>query len=111
MTDYAYVTGGTIAPGRLPGCAKRLDTGEWVGPNGGLIAGTKAEREACGWYEITDTPRSYTADELAAQIATTNEDSLRTEARAAFAGLRQITSSCPRHRAQLPRREHAAPSR
>ena len=52
---YAYVTDGTVqATGRLPVAARRLDTGQWVL---GLPDAPAELQQACGWYQVTDTPR------------------------------------------------------
>jgi hypothetical protein len=48
---------GTIeaAPVSLPRTGeRRLDTGQWVAPIGGLRNGTVAEQEACGYFAITE---------------------------------------------------------
>ena len=43
------------ATGNLPAGARRLDAGEWVTPPGG--AWTPELAAACGWFEVTETPR------------------------------------------------------
>jgi hypothetical protein len=89
---FALVVDGQIANtrGEVPDTARRLDTGEWV--LGLREYADQATREACGWYQVTDTvrpadtathttvqsvelvagvptvvwtPRAFTADELA----------------------------------------------
>ena len=53
---YALVTNSTIqaVQGRPPTSARRLDSGNWVL---GLRTAPAALQQACGWWEITDTPR------------------------------------------------------
>ena len=52
---YAFVVDGTVqAVGRLPVAARRLDTGQWVL---GLADAPVELQEACGWYQVADTPR------------------------------------------------------
>lgn len=60
---YALVIDTTIdAIGLLPAAARRLDTGEWVMPPGGLTSAALDLQHACGWYEIVDTPRPDDSD-------------------------------------------------
>jgi hypothetical protein len=49
---FALVIDGTIEVGRLPGSARRLDDGRWV-----MDLSNVVDRQACGWFEVTDTPR------------------------------------------------------
>lgn len=52
---YAQVTANEVTTtGRLPASARRLDTREWVM---GLDSAPTALVEACGWFEVVDTPR------------------------------------------------------
>lgn len=61
MTLHALVTSGAVhaVVNRLPLSARRIDTGQWVL---GLADAPKELTEACGWYEVVDTPRPATAD-------------------------------------------------
>lgn len=62
---YAFVTDATIQSlGRLPNSARRLDTGQWVM---GLGTAPVGLQQACGWFEVVDTPRP-------ADTATTTHD-------------------------------------
>lgn len=110
---FALVEAATIiaVTGRLPTAARDQTTGEWVCPPDGVW--TPAQHEACGWYvvavvtppvvnpgEVAErtvvlnggrptelwTVRSKTMEELAAETATTNEQSIRDKARTALTG-------------------------
>ena len=53
---YALVTADHVdAIGNLPTGARRLDTGAWVTPPAG--GWTPDLAAACGWHEVTETPR------------------------------------------------------
>jgi hypothetical protein len=54
---YALVDGDTIESehGSLPESARRLDTGDWV--LGLREYGTVEQQQACGYFEVVDTPR------------------------------------------------------
>lgn len=53
---YALIIDGEkAATGNVPAGARRLDTGAWVTPPGGLWPPELAA--ACGWFEVTETPR------------------------------------------------------
>lgn len=53
---YARITDGAIDTlGNLPAGARRLDTGAWVTPP--KDGWTPALLAACGWFEVTETPR------------------------------------------------------
>lgn len=107
---YARITDGTIDTlGNLPAGARRLDTGNWVTPPGGVWPPELAA--ACGWHEVTETPRpantadgtyvkgeavvdglpvrvwtwrAWTVEELAAQTESVNETTIRDRARTAL---------------------------
>lgn len=52
---YAYIQNDTIiSVGGLPQAARRQDTGEWVL---GLRDAPVDSQQACGYYEVADTPR------------------------------------------------------
>ena len=107
---YALVTSSTIQAesGRVPNAARRLDTQQWVL---GLPDASVALQQACGWFAVTDTPRPAetpttthdrtvqlvanvptvvwtsrpkTPDELAADTATANDATIRTQATTAL---------------------------
>lgn len=106
---YAHVTNGTVDTiGRLPNSARRTDTQQWVL---GLATAPVELQRACGWYEVVETPRpddtasvthdrsvelvngtptvvwtqrNKTPDEIAADTATTNGTTIRTQAAAAL---------------------------
>ena len=56
---HAHVIDNTIVATGLPGSARRLDTGDWVLALGDADTATQ---EACGWYEVVDTPRPDDTD-------------------------------------------------
>lgn len=126
---YAQVTDATITAisGRLPSAARRLDTREWVM---GLPDAPVELQQACGWFEVLDvarpadtdththdqsvelidgtptmvwTQRAWTPDELAANTAAANEQTLRSDpqiqidaletALAALTAIRQRTNN------------------
>ena len=106
---YAHITNGTVDTiGRLPNSARRTDTQQWVL---GLATAPVELQRACGWYEVVDTPRpddtpttttdrsvelvngtptvvwtqrNKTPDEIASDTATTNGETIRTQATAAL---------------------------
>ena len=113
---FAFVVDEVLqAVGRLPGSARLLDTGEWFMPPGGLRAASEADRAACGWFDVADTPPVYdsatevlergvvilvdgfpvmdytvrdkTPEELAADVQTAADDTERDAARNAIANL------------------------
>lgn len=52
---YAQIVDNIILQtGGLPDSARRLDTGQWIL---NLADADEPTREACGWYEVVDTPR------------------------------------------------------
>lgn len=57
---YAQIAGGEVtAVGRLPQSARRQDSGDWVS---GLSSASVDLQQACGWYEIVETPRPPVAE-------------------------------------------------
>lgn len=95
----------------LPGAARRLSDDAWISPPGGLINGTVAERESCGYFVITEvvkpadqagkvwvegyamaagrptqtwTLRNFTVDETTAATRNTNMTDIATKARNAI---------------------------
>lgn len=121
--SYALVTDGSIkSEGGLPASARRLDTDQWLMPNGGLTNASTAEQQACGYYLVTDTARpddtatktsdrsltlvagvptvtwtqrDKTADEITAATASTNHDTLLTQAVTAMATLQGYIDQSP----------------
>ena len=53
---YALIINGEVtATGNPPTAARDLTTGQWVTPPGGVW--TPEAAAACGWHEVTETPR------------------------------------------------------
>lgn len=119
---YALVIDGTVeaVQSSLPGAARRLDTQEWVSPDGGLENGTVTEQEACGWFVVVDvakpadtptttfdrsvglvagdptvvwTERPKTAEELAAVTASTNQSAILTNLASDLAAMQTIINT------------------
>jgi len=63
MTIYANVVGGVIlgVPAMPPGSARRISDQAWISPSGGLINGTVAEQESCGYFIVTETEQPIPA--------------------------------------------------
>ena len=107
---YAYVTSGTVQAesGRVPFAARRIDNANWVL---GLPDAPVNLQQACGWFAVVDvarpadtpttthdrsvelvanvptvvwTSRAKTPDELAADTATANNATIRTQATTAL---------------------------
>lgn len=55
MTFALIIDEERVATGNLPTAARNLTTGQWVTPPGGVW--TPEAAAACGWYEVTETPR------------------------------------------------------
>ena len=125
MTFYSTVTATTGTP---PPSARRLDTGQWVSPPGGLAFGTVAEQQACGWYVVVETAaptvtasqvaestvtlpggvptrtwtvRAKTQAELDADLGQTNRTTIETQARTAYTNNRAFLAIATPTNAQV----------
>jgi hypothetical protein len=63
MTMYAHVVDNIIlgVPAMPPGSARRISDQAWISPPGGLINGTVAEQESCGYFVVTETEQPIPA--------------------------------------------------